>query len=115
MTAALRPPAETDLPARPAPRADARPRPHAAGKFLAVGPDKLYVRGVTYGTFAPGPDGSGYPPPAQVEADLAQMAAAGFNAVRTYTAPPRWLLDVALRHGLWVFVGLAWEQHVAFL
>jgi GT2 family glycosyltransferase len=43
------------------------------------------------------------------------MAAAGFNAVRTYTAPPRWVLDVALRHGLWVFVGLAWEQHIAFL
>ena len=43
------------------------------------------------------------------------MAANGINAVRTYTVPPRWLLDAALRHGLRVMVGLPWEQHVAFL
>src|SRR5207237_6521501 len=28
---------------------------------------------------------------------------------------PRWLLDTAQRHGLWVMVGLPWEQHVTFL
>jgi hypothetical protein len=27
------------------------------------------------------------------------MAEAGINAVRTYTVPPRWLLDAAQRHG----------------
>jgi GT2 family glycosyltransferase len=43
------------------------------------------------------------------------MAAAGFNAVRVYSVPPEWLLDEALRHGLWVQVGIPWEQHVAFL
>ena len=43
------------------------------------------------------------------------MAAAGFNAVRIYSVPPAWLLDEALRHGLWVQVGIPWEQHVAFL
>jgi glycosyltransferase involved in cell wall biosynthesis len=43
------------------------------------------------------------------------MAAAGFTAVRVYTAPPRWLLDVAGAHGLHVLVGLPWEEHVAFL
>jgi GT2 family glycosyltransferase len=43
------------------------------------------------------------------------MAAAGVNAVRVYTAPPRRLLDAAARAGLWVLVGLPWEQHVAFL
>ena len=43
------------------------------------------------------------------------MAAHGINAVRTYTVPPRWLLDLASEHGLFVMVGLAWEQHVAFL
>ena len=43
------------------------------------------------------------------------MAAHGFNAVRLYTVPPRWLLDVAQRHGLGVMIGLPWEQHVAFL
>ena len=50
-----------------------------------------------------------------VAGDFAAMAAAGFNAVRTYTVPPRWLLDVAADHGLRVMVGLPWEQHVAFL
>jgi GT2 family glycosyltransferase len=43
------------------------------------------------------------------------MAANGINAVRTYTAPPVWLLDAAQRHGLYVMVGLPWEQHIAFL
>lgn len=90
-------------------------RPTVWGKFLFDGDAKLYVRGVTYGTFEPGPGGTGYPVPSVVDADFQQMAANGINAVRTYTVPPRWLLDVALRRGLRVMVGLPWEQHVAFL
>jgi GT2 family glycosyltransferase len=43
------------------------------------------------------------------------MAASGINAVRTYTVPPAWLLDLAAQHGLRVMIGLPWEQHVAFL
>ncbi|HSH83062.1 MAG TPA: ABC transporter transmembrane domain-containing protein, partial [Herpetosiphonaceae bacterium] len=90
-------------------------RPCARGKFLFVGYEKLYVRGVTYGTFRPNEEGQEYPCPEVVERDFAQMAANGLNAVRTYTVPPRWLLDIAQRHGLYVMVGLPWEQHVAFL
>jgi GT2 family glycosyltransferase len=90
-------------------------RPEARGKFLYAGDEKLYVRGVTYGTFAPGPDGSDYPRPAVVATDFSRMRENGINAVRTYTCPPRWLLDLAAEHGLRVMVGLAWEQHVAFL
>ncbi|HLB20479.1 MAG TPA: glycosyltransferase, partial [Solirubrobacteraceae bacterium] len=37
------------------------------------------------------------------------------NAVRTYTPPPTAVLDIACELGLHVMVGLAWEQHVAFL
>jgi GT2 family glycosyltransferase len=70
---------------------------------------------VTYGTFAEGADGHRFGTPEQVERDFAAMAKQGINAVRTYTAPPRGLLDTALRHGLHVLVGLSWEQHVAFL
>jgi hypothetical protein len=33
------------------------------------------------------------------------MAAAGINAVRLYTVPQRWLLDLAHEHGLMVMVG----------
>ncbi len=91
------------------------PRPKALGKFLYVGEEKLFLRGVTYGTFRPGADGSEYPHPARVELDFRQMAANGVNSVRTYTAPPRHLLDAAGRHGLRVLIGLPWEQHVAFL
>jgi len=43
------------------------------------------------------------------------MVATGINTIRTYNAPPRWLLDAAQRANLKVMVGLAWEQHVAFL
>ena len=43
------------------------------------------------------------------------MRDAGFNTVRIYTPPPRWLLDIAQMFELRVMVGLAWEQHVAFL
>jgi len=91
------------------------PRPRVDGKFLAVGDERLWLTGVTYGTFAPGEDGAPYGEPRRVEADFRAMAANGINAVRTYTVPPRRLLDAALRHGLWVTVGLPWEQHVAFL
>ena len=90
-------------------------RPRALGKFLFVGDEKLYVRGVTYGPLHPGPDGCEFRDRATVEADFAQMALHGINAIRTYTVPPRWLLDCARDRGLWVLVGLPWEQHVAFL
>ena len=90
-------------------------RPHVAGKFLYAGDEKLYVRGVTYGTFRPGPDGRERHDPAQVKRDFARMREAGVNAVRTYTVPPPWFLDAAHAHGLYVMVGLPWEQHVAFL
>jgi GT2 family glycosyltransferase len=89
-------------------------RPCVRGKFLYVGEEKLYVRGVTYGTFRPGRDGE-FPCRRIVARDFASMAANGINTVRVYTVPPRWLLDLALDHGLRVMVGLPWEQHVAFL
>jgi GT2 family glycosyltransferase len=92
-----------------------RARPRALGKFFARGDATFHVRGVTYGTFAPGSDGSNYPDPGSVERDFGAMAANGINALRTYTVPPRRVLDAAERHGLVVLVGLAWEQHVAFL
>src|SRR5690349_4961470 len=90
-------------------------RPQTCGKFLCAGGEKLFVRGVTYGTFRLGPDGSESYDPARVESDFALMVSQGVNAVRIYTVPPRWLLDLALSQGLRVMIGLPWEQHVAFL
>jgi GT2 family glycosyltransferase len=89
-------------------------RPEVAGKFFRVGADKLYLRGVTYGPFAPGDDGQPYDR-AKAKSDFAQMARAGVNTVRLYTPPPVWLLDEAHERGLRILAGVAWEQHVTFL
>jgi cellulose synthase/poly-beta-1,6-N-acetylglucosamine synthase-like glycosyltransferase len=90
-------------------------RPSVEGKFIFIGGEKFHLRGVTYGTFCPNENGEDYPDRALVERDFDQIAQNGLNAVRTYTVPPRWLLDAAQRHGLRVMVGIPWEQHVAFL
>jgi len=107
----------TDLltPERPDTPSPAAARPRARGKFLFVGNEKLYVRGVTYGTFRPRADGTEVPEPAVVERDFALMAANGINAIRTYSVPPRWLLDAAQRHNLRVMVGLPVERYIGFL
>jgi O-antigen biosynthesis protein len=73
------------------------------------------VRGVTYGTFRPNDETQDFPDRAAVADDFAAMAENGINTVRIYTVPPRWLLDLALQNGLYVMVGLPWEQHVTFL
>lgn len=99
----------------PAGARSTRARVCVRGKFLYCGDEKLYVRGVTYGTFRSNGENGEYPDAAVVEGDFREMAASGVNVVRTYTPPPRWLLDLALAHGLRVMVGLPWEQHIAFL
>ncbi len=85
------------------------------GKSLWVGEEKFEVHGVTYGPFRRGPDGSPYPAPEVVDRDFAEIASSGFNAVRTYDVPPRWLLDLGALHGLRIMVGLQVEQRVSFL
>lgn len=90
-------------------------RIEARGKFFFAGEEKFYVRGVTYGPFCPEEDASEYHTPERVQQDFEKMAAWGFNTVRVYTVPPRWLLDIAARYGLRVLIGLPWEQHIAFL
>ena len=91
-------------------------RLEARGKFLFEGDEKIYVKGVTYGAFRPDDQGREYHDHRRIEADFAQIAANGFNAVRIpHTSPPRSLLDAALRHGLRVMVGLSAEQFVGYL
>src|SRR4029077_11472487 len=76
----------------------------SGGKFLWAGQEKLYIRGVTYGTFRPGVDGTEFPSPRVCEQDFSLMSANGVNAVRTYTTPPRWLLEIAREYGLRILV-----------
>lgn len=90
-------------------------RPRVSGKFLYVGGQKFWIKGVTYGPFATDNEGNEYGARTRVEADFELMVANGVNTLRTYTVPPRWLLDIAAEKGLRVMVGVAWEQHVCFL
>lgn len=90
-------------------------RPQVKGKFLVVDGEKFYIRGVTYGTFCPNEKGEHYPERAVIEKDFALMNYYGINSVRTYTVPPRYLLDSARENNLKVLIGLPWEQHINFL
>lgn len=88
-------------------------RPSVRGKSLYLGEEKLSICGVTYGPFGSG-SGGGFDPRTALR-DFAQMREAGINAIRVYTPPERWVLDLAHQSGLLVLVGVPWEQHVAFL
>ena len=91
-------------------------RPQVRGKFLFVGEEKFWIKGVSYGAFQPGPEGREYTDQDKLNRDFAQMARLGINTVRIpHTMPPRHLLDIAQRHGLRVIVGLSAEQYVGYL
>ncbi|MGB0766812.1 MAG: glycosyltransferase, partial [Phycisphaeraceae bacterium] len=90
-------------------------RPHIRGKFFFVEEEKYYVKGVTYGPFAPDERHGEYGTPNQVAIDFKMMAEMGLNTLRVYTVPPKWLLDKAQNNGLRVFIGIPWEQHISFL
>ena len=89
--------------------------PTIGGKFFFVGDHKLYLRGVSYGPFSVGSHGFPFPDEATLVEDLRLMAEMGANTLRTFTVPPRWLLDQAAEHGLRVLITIPWAQHIAFL
>jgi hypothetical protein len=70
------------------------------GKFFQVGDKKFYVKGVTYGPFAPNEAGEHFPGLEQARRDLAQVVELNANTIRVYHGSPRWLLDLAEERGL---------------
>jgi len=90
-------------------------RPTVRGKFLFLGDEKIWIKGVTYGTFAKDENGIERLVPQIVEKDFAAIAENGFNVVRSYTVPPRWVLDAAWRNGLRVMVGIPVEVPMALI
>jgi GT2 family glycosyltransferase len=90
-------------------------RPRVHGKFLFVGDQKFWIRGVSYGTFKPDHFGAQFPAQDVVDRDFEAIAAAGFNAIRVYTLPPLRLMDAAAAFDLRVMIGLPWNQYVTFL
>src|ERR1700752_3713752 len=75
------------------------------GKHFAVGTKRFSFRGVTYGTFAPRDDGNQFPTRELAKQDFSAMSDAGFTVVRTYTAPPPDIVDLAADWGLCLLVG----------
>src|SRR5262245_23418674 len=103
------------LPERaPVPALDGAPVA-VGGKFFFVGDHKLYVRGVSYGPFGVSVHGFPFPTEEMVDTDLRLMIEVGANTLRTFTVPPRWLLDRAAERGLRVLVTSPWAEHVCFL
>jgi GT2 family glycosyltransferase len=87
----------------------------ARGKFFFSGAEKILLKGVTYGPFAPDAFGTQFHSPQAVAADLDLMVELGANTLRTFTVPPPWLLDLAGERNLRVLAGIPWAEHVCFL
>src|SRR5262249_52296316 len=86
------------------------------GKFFRLGDEKFWVKGVTYGPFAPQP-GTGVALPQQHALDTALRLTRclGANPLRVYHVPPRDFLDTAQAFGLKVLVDVPWSKHRCFL
>jgi GT2 family glycosyltransferase len=85
------------------------------GKFFRLGREKFFVKGVTYGPFAPNSAGEYLPSPEQTRRDFEQILGLGCNCIRVYHVPPLWLLDLAMEVGLKVFVDVPWPKHLTFV
>jgi GT2 family glycosyltransferase len=92
-----------------------RPRVSVDGKFFRRGAEKLYLKGVSYGPFAPGTDGQPFASAEQTAADFALTKELGANLLRIYHVPPRWFLDLAAQHDLLVLIDIPWNKHLVFL
>src|SRR5580693_8953155 len=87
----------------------------AHGKYLFDGAEKFYIRGVSYGPFAPNSRGERYPEPERAAADFALMKRLGANLIRLYVPPPPWMVEAAQKAGLRMMLGIPWPFHMAFL
>jgi glycosyltransferase involved in cell wall biosynthesis len=77
------------------------------GKFFSLDGSRFSFNGVTYGTFKPrDSDGARFPERNRMHQDFLAMQRAGFTVVRTYTAPPDDLLQMADVCGLKVLAGV---------
>ncbi len=89
-------------------KSQARKRFAVAGKFLTLGDERFWIKGVTYGSFAPNDEGEPFPPLAQVRDDFAFMRDSGINTVRVYTPPSDRIADAAAEAGLFLVPDICW-------
>lgn len=83
------------------------------GKFLFQNNNKFFIQGVTYGPFKDlTPSLSNKE---KIQKDFNLISEAGFNTIRMYTPPSKYLLDKAEEFNLKVIVTIPWSQRDLFL
>ncbi|HEX4646191.1 MAG TPA: glycosyltransferase, partial [Verrucomicrobiae bacterium] len=85
------------------------------GKFFRLGREKFFLKGVTYGPFAPNEQTGTFASPAQTSRDFIQLRELGVNVLRVYHVPQPWLLDLAGAQGLKLLIDIPWPKHLCFL
>ncbi len=84
-------------------------------KFFFEGDKKFFIKGVTYGPFAPDAQGEYFGTPASVAKDMDLMVEAGVNLVRIYYVPSKWFLDLCAERGIRALISIPWAEHLEFL
>jgi GT2 family glycosyltransferase len=84
-------------------------------KFFFEGDRKWFIKGVTYGPFAPDAAGDFVGDAGKARRDFALMQELGVNLLRVYHIPPRWFLDLAREFRLRVLISIPWAEHIEFL
>jgi hypothetical protein len=85
-----------------------------AGKYFVADAKKWFIKGFSYGPFAPNSRGEFLPEPGQMLADFRQIRAMEGNCIRVYHPPSRLVLDAACEHDLRVLVDVPWQKHRCF-
>jgi O-antigen biosynthesis protein len=99
----------------PLPPQPSAPRIVVDGKFFRLGPAKFYLKGLTYGPFAPNAQDEMFPDPHRAAQDFTLIRELGANVLRLYYPPPSWFLDLAHQHALKLLVDIPWPKHLCFL
>lgn len=84
-------------------------------KFFFEGERKWFIKGVTYGPFAPDAVGDFVGDAEKARRDFALMQEVGINLLRIYHVPPKWFLDLAQEFRLRVLISIPWAEHIEFL
>lgn len=84
-------------------------------KCFFAGETKFFLKGVTYGPFAPDANGEFFGTEERARKDFALMREMGVNLIRVYYSPPKWLLDLCREFGVRVLISIPWMEHVEFL
>ena len=97
----------------------APPRPllpiRVRAKFFFEGDDKFFLKGVTYGPFAPDAEGNFVGNPEQARRDTGHDARARHQPPSALPRPPAWFLDLCREYRLRVLISIPWAEHVEFL